>query len=94
MTQVKALPKFERAFKKFFKKEQEIIRAEVLKIQTDPLMGEPKKGSLAGVRVHKFKIHHQLYLLAYEYQPKNTTICLFAIGTHENYYDALERYLH
>ena len=94
MVQLKALPKFERAFKKFFAKEQDLIRTEISKIKSNPLLGEPKKGSLAGVRVHKFKLYHQLYLIAYEYQPKNKTLFLYAIGTHENYYDALERYLH
>lgn len=91
--QLKALPLFERQFKKFFPKEQEIIRKEIKKIQSNPALGELKKGALSSVRVHKFKIHHQLYLLAYEQDNKEKTIYFYAMATHENYHTALQRYL-
>lgn len=93
MYQLKALPKFERQFKKFYSKEQNIIRIEIRRIQNDPTLGELKKSALANVRVHKFKIHHQLYLLAYEQDSKEKTVYLYAIATHENFYTALQRYL-
>ncbi|MBI4064097.1 MAG: type II toxin-antitoxin system RelE/ParE family toxin [Elusimicrobia bacterium] len=93
MYSAKALPRFESQFKKFHSKEQDQIREEIKKILGEPSTGEPKKGPLAGVRVHKFKIHHQLYLLAYEASPKEKIVYLYALATHENFYKALERYL-
>ncbi|MBI4056884.1 MAG: type II toxin-antitoxin system RelE/ParE family toxin [Elusimicrobia bacterium] len=94
MYQPQALPKFEKQFKKFHAKEQESIRQEIKKIALDPHLGEPKRGPLSGVRVHKFKIHNQIYLLAYEPDPKAKTIYLYALATHEGFYEALQRYIH
>ncbi len=93
MYQIKILPKFERQFNKFYPKEQIIIREEIKKIRDNPTIGELKKGVLSDVRVHKFKIHTQLYLLAYEQDGKHKIIYLYAIATHENFYTALQRYL-
>lgn len=94
MFSARDLPKFRSQFKKLYPKEQESVRLEIRKILADPLVGEPKKGPLAGVRVHKFKIRHQLYLLAYEADPKARIIYLYALATHEKFYEAIKRYLH
>jgi mRNA-degrading endonuclease RelE of RelBE toxin-antitoxin system len=88
----KELPKFGKAFKNFYPKQRDVIIEELKKIQKDPSMGERKKGVLSHIRVHKFKIHHQLYLLAYEPVDKDKTIYLYAIATHENFYKTLQRY--
>ncbi|MBU0952166.1 MAG: type II toxin-antitoxin system RelE/ParE family toxin [Elusimicrobia bacterium] len=93
MYQLKSLPKFDKQFKKFYSKEQDLIRTEIKKIKDDPDIGDLKKGVLANIRVHKFKIHAQLYLLAYELEVKTKTIYLYAIDTHENYYSTLSRYM-
>jgi len=92
--QLKSLPKFDRQYKKFYAKEQSLIRSEIKKISQDTAIGEIKTGSLSNIRVHKFKIHHQLYLLAYEVSVKEKTLYLYAIATHENFYDTLKRYMH
>lgn len=91
--QLKSVPLFEKQYKKYFPKEKEIIRREIKKIKLNPSAGKFKKGSLKNARVHKFKIHRQLHLLAYELDKKSKTIYLYAIATHENYYTALQRYL-
>lgn len=87
-----SLPKFESQFKKLHTKEQEVVRGEIKKVLTDPAIGEMKRGPLAGIQVHKFKIHHQLYLLAYEMDSKAKAVYLLAIASHENFYKALQRY--
>ncbi len=92
MYQLKSLPKFDRQYKKFYPKQQEIIRQELIGIKTNPTIGELKRGSLSDIRVHKFKIHHQLFLLAYEQDSKNKIVYLYAIGTHEKFYEAMKRY--
>jgi len=54
------------------------------------LIGQEKKGTLRGVRVHKFHIDKQLFLLAYEVGEE--IMRLIMIGSHENYYRDLSKY--
>lgn len=60
-------------------------------IVKDPMIGEPKKGDLVGVRVFKFKMVKQLTLLAYEYDGEAVVLYLLALGSHENFYRDLKR---
>ena len=46
-------------------------------------IGEEKKGDLAGVRVYKFPVRDQQFLLAYEFDTDN--LSLLALGVHENF---------
>ncbi|HWR57655.1 MAG TPA: type II toxin-antitoxin system RelE/ParE family toxin [Thermodesulfovibrionales bacterium] len=82
-------------FRKFVKKQsrgfQLAIEDEVRAIGEDPATGEQKKGDLARVRVHKFNFHRQEYLIAYVVGNKD--IVFYAVGTHENFYRELKRYL-
>ncbi|HEX2549927.1 MAG TPA: type II toxin-antitoxin system RelE/ParE family toxin, partial [Gammaproteobacteria bacterium] len=55
----------------------------------DPLIGEEKKGDLAGVFVYKCKFKTKEFLLAYEWNPKLRL--LLALGVHENFYRDLKR---
>ena len=50
-----------------------------------------KKGALAGVRVHKFKVADKQYLLAYRYDKKSNSIILLAMGSYENFYRGLSK---
>jgi len=54
-------------------------------------LGELKKGDLQGIRVLKFKYNRQEYLLSYEV--KDSILNLYLIGTHENFYLKLKKYL-
>ncbi len=92
MHKLKSLPKFNKQFRKFPEREQKNIRKEIGKIVQNPLIGEPKKGILKGIRVYKWKILNQLYLLGYEFVKKEKTIHLYAIAIHEGFYKILERY--
>ena len=92
MHRLKSLPKFNKQFKKFSERDQKNIRKEIRKIVQNPLIGEPKKGILKGIRVHKWKMLNQLYLLGYEFVKKEKTIYLYAIAIHEGFYKILERY--
>ncbi len=49
-----------------------------------------EKGDLQGIRVHKFHIEKQLFLLAYALE--TDTLKLIMIGSHENYYRSLTKY--
>lgn len=83
-------------FLRFKKKSNKNIQLEideqVKKILENPEIGELKKGDLRGIRVHKFKIKSQLYLISYEVTGE--TLNLYVIGTHENFYDRLKNLLY
>ena len=84
------------AFLRFKKKSNKNIQLEideqVKKILENSEIGELKKGDLRGIRVHKFKIKSQLYLISYEVTGE--TLNLYVIGTHENFYDRLKNLLY
>ena len=84
-------PLFERTVKKLRPREKEALDEQVRQIIGNPKIGEEKKGDLQGVRVHKFRILHQQYLLAYTIGKEQ--LALLMLGPHENYYRDLKRYL-
>jgi|TARA_B110000908_G_C10012930_1_gene339380 mRNA-degrading endonuclease RelE of RelBE toxin-antitoxin system len=75
---------FRRKAKKLHATEKTAPDRAVRKLVASPESGASKKGDLAGVRVLKYKVKAQQYLLAYSYEPE--LITLLAIGTHENFY--------
>ena len=86
---------FKPPFRKFVKKQarpfQLIIEDEVDKIIDDPGLGASKKGDLADFRVHKFSYRNQVYLVSY--QLRESELDFFTVGTHENFYRELKRYV-
>lgn len=94
MLAILVTPTFARAIKKLHSKEKIVVDKAVKAIASDPSIGEEKKGDLAGVFVHKFKINKQEVLLAYQLDPDKTSpvsVLLFSIGSHENFYTELKR---
>ena len=89
---VTALPCFLRTKKKWPASLQQTLDGEIQTILANPSHGEPKKGALAGVRVHKFSHQQQLYLIGYQIG-KDGAICLLALGSHENFYRDLQKHL-
>lgn len=88
-----ALPRFLRSKRRLDDPVQEATDAEVKRLIDDPLRGEPKAGALAGVRVVKFKVGPQQYLLAYRFTTKANVVEMLDVGVHENFYRDLQRYL-
>lgn len=62
----------------------------VLDLLNEPQMGEEKKGDLAGVFDHKFKLNKQLVLLSYTFD--DDEIHLLTLGAYENFYRDLKSY--
>lgn len=89
---VSALPRVARVKKKWPADLQRALDREVQKILANPLEGEAKKGALAGVRVHKFTHHQQLFLIGYLIE-RGGGVCLLALGSHENFYRDLQKHL-
>ena len=89
--QILQYPAFERVVKKLHTNAKRDLDNAVKIIMQNPLAGDLKKGDLKGVRVYKFKMIHQLTLLAYMYNETDGTLTLLALGSHENFYRDLRK---
>ncbi len=83
--------RFARAYKKLHAAQQEDVDAAALCVAEDPNIGDKKKGDLATLWVHKFKLQGQLYLMGYTHEDAIRLIYLEALGSHENFYRGLKR---
>ena len=80
---------FRRAYKKLHSNQKAAVDDAVTAIVPDSMVGEAKKGDLAGAYVYKFDCVGRLLLLAYECDPE--TRLLLLVGTQENFYRELKR---
>jgi mRNA-degrading endonuclease RelE of RelBE toxin-antitoxin system len=85
------MPRFKRYVKKLPRQFQQVILDTVEEVLADPKVGQLKKGDLEGFRVHKFTMGRQLTLIAYKVE--NDSLVLYQVGSHENFYKNLKRYL-
>ena len=79
-------PSFRKAVKKLHRNQKQELDKAVGTLMKDPLLGEKKKGDLLFLRVYKFKMINQLYLLGYSYEKDAVVLELLALGSHENFY--------
>lgn len=84
---------FKQKIKKLPSGAKSFVDQQIKLILDNPELGEKKVGDLKDVLVTKFKIHTQLYLLAYSYDLTTNTITLLALDSHENFYRDLKRNL-
>lgn len=95
-------PTYKRPFAGFIKKAtkslQMAIEDAVLDIISSPSIGELKTGDLKDVYVYKFRFSRQEYLIAYKFNASKDLMTLiwidfYQVGSHENFYEELKRYL-
>jgi mRNA-degrading endonuclease YafQ of YafQ-DinJ toxin-antitoxin module len=79
-------PSFKKIYNKLHDNQLSILNENIKIIITTPEIGESKKGTWAGVRVHKFYVLKQLMLLAYTYDNLEHEITLIKLGSHQNFY--------
>ncbi|MCF8089441.1 MAG: type II toxin-antitoxin system RelE/ParE family toxin [Desulfotignum sp.] len=94
MTRLKEIiqsPLFARQKKKLHKQQIKDLDNAVKAIFGNPAIGEPKVGDLKGIRVYKFKSRGWQILMAYEVV--ESVLYLYTVGSHENFYRELKRYL-
>jgi mRNA interferase RelE/StbE len=94
MTNIKEIiqaPIFAKQKRKLHKQQILNLDEAVKSILIDPTIGDMKAGDLQGIRVYKFKSMKQQILLAYEVI--DSTLYLYAFGSHENFYRDLKKYL-
>jgi mRNA interferase RelE/StbE len=81
-------PTFERAIKKLHARDKKALDGAIGELIALPSAGIAKKGDLAGVLVHKFKLNKQEILLSYQLPPGQ--LVLLSLGSHENFYRDLK----
>ena len=82
---------FKNTVKKLKPSQKKVLDNAIEELMKDPSIGEQKKGNLAFLRVHKFKINKQLMLLGYSFSRGSLTLELLALGSHENSYRDLRK---
>jgi len=90
-TSVLQTPIFKKAVKKLKPNQKRDLDLAVKKLMANPSIGEQKKGGLAFLRVHKFKMNKQLTLLGYSFDDGALVLELMALGSHENFYRDIKR---
>lgn len=88
---VRQTRRFARAYKKLHDKLIAEVNDAIGRVADNPDVGEPKKGDLAALWVHKFRCGGQLYLLGYTCDDGLKLVYLEAVGPHENFYRDLKR---
>ena len=91
VTRVVQTPSFKKAVKKLKPNQKQDLDIAVKALMRDPKLGEQKKGDLAFLRVHKFKMSKQLTLLGYSFEDGALVLELITLGAHENFYRDLKR---
>lgn len=100
-------PNYKPPFSKFVKKAHKPLQLSIEDatedVCADPEIGEAKLGDLIGVRVYKFRFNRQEYLIAYRPPSQEAIdkgfdleflfVDFYQVGSHENFYDELKRYL-
>jgi hypothetical protein len=87
---------FIRFVKKAHKPLQLAIEDAVDVVCDNPSIGEAKVQDLQGIFVHKWRFNRQEYLMAYKKTSTGIDLLLidfYQVGTHENFYDDLKKYL-
>ncbi len=82
---------FRRRVEKMRRQEKEALDGVVKQIMADPSIGALKVGDLAGIRVYKYRLNQQQYLVAYQYVDSELLLTFIEHGAHENFYRDLKR---
>ena len=83
---IKQTRRFLRTYKRLHTNQLLEVNQAIEAVAANPLLGEPKKGDLKRLRVHKFKCLGQQLLLGYTLETEVKLIYLEALGSHENFY--------
>ena len=84
-------PRFKRYVKKLSHPFQQVILDAVEEIVENPEVGKLKAGDLKNFRIYKFIMNRQVTLIAYKLE--DDSLIFYQVGTHENFYKNLKRYL-
>ncbi len=88
---IQVTPRFERNIKRLHPPEVVSLNLAIKEIAADPMIGDTKKGDLAGLRVYKYNHLQQVLLLVYVLDIANDQMILMGHGTNENFYHDLKK---
>jgi mRNA interferase RelE/StbE len=86
-----ASPQFLKKIKKLTKQDRAKVDRQIQLLLANPTLGKEKRQDLKGVFVRKFKMNRQETLLSYQFTKEK--LFLITVGSHENYYRDLKKYL-
>lgn len=81
---------FAKTVKKLHANQKKDLDTAISELMDSPVLGELKKGDLAGVRVFNFRMNNQETLLAYSWEEDMRMLNLLVLGMHENFYRDLK----
>ena len=84
------MSRFAKTYKRLRDNQVPEVDAAVALISENPSAGDRKKGDLSAIRVFKFKVIGQEFLLAYSADHEIRLLYLEALGSHENFYRDLK----
>lgn len=94
MHQIRFLPRAEKYIKKIKDKLlKEKIRLAILKIQENPYIGKAKKDDLTGIYGFDVFYNKTNYEISYQIYESRQIVVIILIGTRENFYDELKKYI-
>ena len=86
-------PQFQRAYKKLRPVQKKEVNQAIREIAENPKVGVKKIADLSDFRVYKFKINKREVLLAYTHTEITSTVTLYALGSHQNFYRDLKKHV-
>ena len=78
--------RFFRVYKKLHANQLSEVNRAIEAVAEDPFLGQPKKGDLKHLRVHKFTCLGQQLLLGYSLETEVKLVYLESLGPHENFF--------
>ena len=95
MYEIKFLPRAEKEIKKIKdKKLKGKIKDALIKLSENPYIGQAKKGDLSGIYGYDVYYNKTNYEISYKiYEVDNKKIIVIVIGTRENFYKELKKYI-
>ena len=95
MYEIKFLPRAEKEIKKIKdKKLKGKIKDALIKLSENPYIGQAKKGDLSGIYGYDVYYNKTNYEISYKiYEVDNKKIIVIFIGTRENFYKELKKYI-
>lgn len=94
MYKIRYAPRVEKYIRKLNEKSlKSKIRDALLQIQENPYCGEAKTGDLQGIFCLDVYYNKTNYEIAYSIENDDTIVIIILIGTRENFYNELKRYM-
>ena len=95
MYEIRFMPKAEKYIKKLKDKNlKELFKLAFIKISKKPYIGQAKKGDLSGIYGYDVFYNETNYEIAYRiYEENDKRIVVILVGTRENFYEELKKYI-